>query len=85
MIAQEIGLPDWKVDVKDGEESTFYPYSAFSKGISKCSKGAYSASGEIITFDYSLPDKETMLSEGVNRFSQILCDHRQHYSRESSL
>ena len=68
LVGRDFGLPDWKVDVEDGEELTFYPDSAFSKGVSKCSEGPYSVSGKFVTFDYSCPDKETLLSEGIQKW-----------------
>lgn len=71
-IGQNTGLPDGYVDVKDGEEIFLNDDGTFKKGEGKCNEGNYAISDKNIIFDYSCEEKESMLNEGVQKWSYSL-------------
>lgn len=67
-----MGLPDGYVKIKDGELFTLNNDSTFIKGAGKCYDGVYSVMENVITLDYSCESKESMLSDGIQKWGYSL-------------
>ncbi|MEJ5147507.1 MULTISPECIES: lipocalin family protein [unclassified Sphingobacterium] len=67
LIAQNVGLPDSHVSIKDGAEIFINSDGTFKKFGGNCDQGTYKISENYIIFDYTCEGKENMLSKGIQK------------------